>query len=69
MTIPSKFTMTDTSFGKFSNRIWISDPGARCRSNFRYIVTELATMAAVKTNHHFGSQVGRKRRYRYLQKS
>ena len=44
-----------------------SDLGARCR-NFRHIVTELATTAAVKTNHHFGSQVGRKRRYRYLQK-
>ena len=29
---------------------------------------ELATTAAVKTNHHFRSQVGRKRHYRYLQK-
>ena len=44
-----------------------SNPVARCR-NFRHIVTQLATTAAVKTNHHFGSQVGRKRRYRYLQK-
>ena len=44
-----------------------SSLGVRYRS-FRYIVTDLATAAAVKTNHHFGSQVGRKRRYRYLQK-
>ena len=43
-----------------------SSLGVRYRS-FRYIVTDLATAAAVKTN-HFGSQVGRKRRYRYLQK-
>ena len=47
--------------GKFS------DPGARWR-NFRHIVTELAATAAVKTNHHFGSQVGWKRCYTYLQK-
>ena len=44
-----------------------ADPGARC-FNFRHIVTELATKAALKTNHHFGSQVSRKRRYRYFQK-
>ena len=44
----------------------LSDLGARCR-NFRHIVTELATTAAVEANNHLGSQVGRKRRYRYLQ--
>ena len=42
-----------------------SDLGAHYCS-FRHIVTELATTAAVKTNHHFGSQVGKKRYYRYL---
>ena len=44
-----------------------SNPRARCR-NFWYIVTELATTATVKKNHHFGSQVGRKRRNKYLQR-